>query len=93
MYYPAAFYASLYSIKPDAFDLETALKGPESVKEKLLILRKKANNKALKNELKPKEIEAIPIYEVMLEMFARGIKFKNVSLSKSKATDFQIENN
>lgn len=93
MYYPAAFYASLYSIKPDAFDLETALKGSESVKEKLLILRKKANNKALKNELKPKEIEAIPIYEVMLEMFARGIKFKNVSLSKSKATDFQIENN
>lgn len=93
MYYPAAFYASLYTIKPDAFDLETALKGYESVKEKLLLLRNKMNNRALKNELKPKEIEAIPIYEVMLEMFARGIKFKNVSLTKSKATDFQIENN
>ena len=29
----------------------------------------------------------------MLEMFARGIKFKNVNLSKSSATDFQIDGN
>lgn len=45
----------------------------------------------LKNELKLKEIDAIPVYEVMLEMFARGVKFKNVSLTKSLATEFKIE--
>jgi DNA polymerase III alpha subunit (gram-positive type) len=34
MYYPVAFYASYYSIKPEYFDLEAALKGPEFVHEK-----------------------------------------------------------
>ena len=93
MYHPLAFYASLYTIHSEGFDLESALKGPEFVKEKLQLLRSKLNNKILKRELKPKEIDAIPIYEVMLEMFARGIKFKNVSLTKSLATEFKIENN
>lgn len=93
MYYPVAFYASYYSIKPEYFDLEAALKGPEFVYEKWLDIRKRLNNKLTKSEVKPKEEEAIPIYEVMLEMFARGIKFKNVSLTKSHATHFQIEDN
>ena len=29
----------------------------------------------------------------MLEMFAIGVKFKNVSLTKSLATEFKIEDN
>ena len=93
MYYPVAFYASLYTIHSELFDLDAALKGPEFVKEKIKELRSKLNSKVSKSELKQKEIDGIPIYEVMLEMFARGIKFKNVNLSKSSATDFQIDGN
>ena len=93
MYHPVAFYASLYTIHSEGFDLESALKGSDFIKEKLQLLKSKLNNKTLNRELKPKEIEAIPIYEVMLEMFARGIKFKNVSLTNSLATEFKIEDN
>ncbi|MCQ3907327.1 MAG: hypothetical protein MJ219_00775 [Mycoplasmoidaceae bacterium] len=35
----------------------------------------------------------IPIYEVCLEMFARGIKMKNIDINKSQATTFVAEGN
>ena len=93
MHYPVAFYASLYSIKAEDFDLEAALKGPEFVREKILETRKRLNNKETKNDVKAKEKDKIGTYEIMLEMFARGIKFKNVSITKSHSTHFQIEDN
>ena len=72
--------------RPEDFDLEAALKGQEFIREKFLDIRKRLNNKTTKSDVKPKEINALPIYEVMLEMFARGIKFKNVSITKSHST-------
>ncbi|MCQ2956836.1 MAG: hypothetical protein MJ233_03200 [Mycoplasmoidaceae bacterium] len=35
-----------------------------------------------------KQLDLIPIFEVCLEMFARGIKVLNIDINKSKATDF-----
>ncbi|MBQ6970602.1 hypothetical protein IJQ19_03390 [bacterium] len=49
----------------------------------------KYGEKALNN----KEMELFPIYEICLEMFARGIILENVNLQKSAATEFLVEGN
>ncbi|MCQ3914981.1 MAG: hypothetical protein MJ201_04440 [Mycoplasmoidaceae bacterium] len=38
-----------------------------------------------------KQIDLIPIFEVCLEMFARGITMKNIDINKSTATQFIAE--
>ena len=43
------------------------------------------------NALKNKEINLIPIYEICLEMFARGIFLKNVDLNKSDLDNFIVD--
>lgn len=73
------------------FDLLTIIGGKESVEKvyKDYCSRRKARGI---NALKNKEINLIPIFEICLEMFARGIFLKNVDLNKSDLDKFTIDN-
>ncbi len=88
VYYPTEFYAVWFSIRSDVFDIETVIKGPQEVKRVYEDYKARVKDKNAATKLSNKQIDLIPIFEVCLEMFARGIKVLNIDINKSKATDF-----
>lgn len=83
VYYPDAFYATFLSTKLENFDLGTISQGPDAIIRKL---------KEIKSEeqLTAKEEKDIPIYEIALEMYARGCKLGSIGLYTSEASKFTI---
>ncbi|AHI53980.1 DNA polymerase III subunit alpha (PolC) [Spiroplasma sabaudiense Ar-1343] len=87
IYYPEEYYATYFSTRADFFDLEAALGGASLVQEKLRDLEVRSN----RNEnLSTKERALITVYEILLEMFARGIKIQNINFKDSDALNFKI---
>ncbi len=86
VHYPEAFYIAYFSVRADDFDALLMAKGINKAREALNeILQKKKDNTA-----SPKEENLIPIFEICIEMYARGINFVEVDLYKSHATDFLL---
>ncbi len=82
---PIEYYATFFSIKSFAFDLEAMELGYDKIKERLNELKLK------KFGLTVKEQDLISTLEVALEMTARGFKFGSVDLEKSHSKNFIIE--
>jgi DNA polymerase-3 subunit alpha (Gram-positive type) len=73
--------------------LLTILKGPDAIRNKLYDVKTRLSDFKTKNTVKAKEEDLIPIYELALEMYARGYSFANISLEKSDAFNYIIEGN
>lgn len=82
---PLAFYCAYFSIRADAFDYFEAGGCVEAIRERIKELDKKAK------EITEKEKKLITILEVVAEMKLRGIELLPLSLSKSEADMFSIE--
>jgi len=85
LYKPLYYYAAFFSIRIDDFDIETMIKGYDAIKEKMEDLMAKGF------EATNKETNIIETLKVALEATARGIKFANISLEKSEAKNFVID--
>ncbi|AVN62325.1 PolC-type DNA polymerase III [Mesoplasma coleopterae] len=88
IYYPAEYYATFLTNRADAFDLKTFLGGYNGVKEKLAELE---SRKSRKDKMTTKELALMPVLEIGLEMFSRGIKMANLNFEKSLADKYIIE--
>lgn len=82
--YPLAFYATFFTIKLNDFNGENIIEGPGFLKNRIKILKEIQNPTA-------KDKGEIRVSEVALEMYARGFKFLQADLYKSKASKFTIE--
>ncbi len=85
VYKPLFYYAAYFSIRESDFDIETMIKGYNSIKvryEDLLSKGFEATNK---------EVSITGSLHVALEATARGIKFAPISLEKSDASRFLID--
>ena len=91
LYHPLAYYSTYFTTRPDVFDLITILKGKNEIKEKLNEFKKRKYSNSKEKKLTTKEILLVPIFEICLELLARGIKISNVQIDKSKATDWFFE--
>ena len=83
---PVYFYASWLTSKATDFDVESMIKGYDTIKMKLLEIINKGHDATNKDN---------GIYEslhVCLEATARGIKFLNIDLYESEATTFKVKN-
>lgn len=87
VYYPAAFYASYFTVRADEFDAEIVVGGISCIKAKMKEIEKKGN------EATQKEEKLYSILELALEMYLRNIQVKRVELMRSDATKFLIEDN
>ncbi|KKM11904.1 DNA polymerase III subunit alpha [Clostridiales bacterium PH28_bin88] len=83
--FPAAFYASFFTVRADEFDADLILGGPEVIRSRLVEIEKRGTDAS------PKDKNLVPILEVALEMFLRGLTLLPVSLTKSHSTHFIIE--
>ncbi|MFC7439732.1 PolC-type DNA polymerase III [Laceyella putida] len=84
VYYPAEFYAALFSTKTKDFDIEEVLKGYSHVSR----LIKEINEKGFQASAKEKMF--LTVLELVQEMYARGIKMQSVDLYRSQAEKFTV---
>lgn len=88
IYRPLEYYAVYFSVRVDAYDIETMVKGKDIIREKLEILQ---NRLEKRDEMTNKEKDLITTLEAALEMTARGYRFAPISLSRSLATKFDVD--
>ncbi len=84
VHYPEAFYIAYFSVRADDFDAEIMANGDEVARRAMNELLEKKKN----NTISPKEENVIPILEICIEMYARGIGFVPIDLYKSHAVNF-----
>ena len=82
---PAYFYASWFSTKATAFDIEAMINGYDAIKEKIIEIRNKGN------EASNKEEGTLESLNVALEMAARNIKVAPFDLYQSKGLTFGVK--
>ncbi|MBD1372697.1 PolC-type DNA polymerase III [Hazenella sp. IB182357] len=85
VYYPAQFYAALFSTKVGNFDVGAVLKGYDHVTQ----LIKEINEKGFQATQKEKVF--LSILELVQEMYARDIKIRPPHLYQSHANKFLVE--
>lgn len=85
VYHPIAFYAAMFTVAPGGFDAEIALQGKEYVRNQI----KEINEKG--KEATAAEKDLIPIWQLVVEFYARGFQFLPVDLHKSRAKIFMPE--
>ncbi len=84
VYYPEAFYIAYFSVRADDFDASIMTKGIGVARKAIEDLKEKRNN----GTISPKEENLMPILEICVEMYARGVGFIPIDLYKSEATNF-----
>lgn len=99
VYYPHEYYATYFTTRCDLFDFEIMLQGKAAITAKLkdinYRLEKLTNKKLSQDEKKElavsqKEKDLIPMLEVALEMYARGISFANLDIEESDSKTFKV---
>lgn len=85
VHYPAAYYATYFTVRADDFDADIVCKGESAIHQKLHELYDLGNSASVKDK------GLITVLELAFEMCKRGLKFKKVDLYKSEALKFTIE--
>jgi len=89
VYYPLEYYATYFSTRCDAFDIYTLLGGYEAIRDKILEIRDKKSKHDL--SLKKKDEDLVDLFDVALEMTARGFTFSNIDIDKSESKRFVVD--
>ncbi|RIL73234.1 PolC-type DNA polymerase III [Staphylococcus devriesei] len=85
VHYPLYYYASYFTVRASDFDLITMIKDKESIKNTIKDMYSRYM------ELGKKEKDVLTVLEIMNEMAHRGYRMQPISLEKSQAFDFIIE--
>ncbi len=83
---PIAFYCSMFTVAPGAFDAEIVMRGKSGVVATIKDIEKRGK------EASPKEQSSIPVLQLINECMARGIRFLPIDIEKSDAYKFIPEN-
>lgn len=86
VYHPEFYYVSYFSLRCDAYELETMIKDADSIYARMKELQAKINSR----EANKKEKDIFDTLEVCYEMVSRGYKMLNIDLYKSLATEFRV---
>ncbi|MGE5561338.1 MAG: PolC-type DNA polymerase III [Chloroflexota bacterium] len=84
VHFPAAFYATYFSVRADDFDSDMIAPDVTMLRDRLAAIEAKGREAPIK------EKNQAVILEVAIEMYVRGIKFAPVNLAESDAKRFLI---
>ena len=88
VYHPEYYYVSYFTLRCDAYELETMIKDADSIYLRMQELLEKINSR--ENPASKKEKDIFDTIEVCYEMVSRGYKMLNIDLEKSLATEFRV---
>ena len=88
VYHPEYYYVSYFTLRCDAYELETMIKDADAIYMRMQELLTKMNSR--ENPASKKERDIFDTLEVCYEMVSRGYKMTNVDLYKSLATQFRV---
>ncbi len=88
LYYPREYYAVYFSTRCDAYDIETLISGKEAIWSRYQQIQ---NDKQNGVKISNKEEALISVFEIAMEMYDRGYHFNNISLEKSDARNFIVD--
>lgn len=91
VHYPHWYYISYFSLRCDAYEIETMTKGINAIKSRLEEIRNRRNNPETAKQVTNRELATYGVLEVCLELYARGYKIGKIDLYKSLATEFTVE--
>ncbi len=87
-YYPLEYYATYFTWRSDAYDIEAMIKGKDEIMKRFMEI----NQKIINNEkISVKENGLFTFYEIAIEMYQRGISFSNIDLNRSLDVEFAID--
>lgn len=93
LYYPLEYYATYFSIKSNVFNIKVMCGGYSSIKSELERINKALSNSKTKSTVTTKDKELVSLYEIALEMHARGYKFEMLDINISDAKNFIVDRN
>ena len=88
VYHPEYYYVSFFSLRCDAYEIETMVKDADAIYMRMQELLTKMNSR--ENPASKKERDIFDTLEVCYEMVSRGYKMTNIDLYKSLATKFRV---
>jgi len=89
IYHPLVYYATFFSVRSKQYDIEAMIKGESAIITRLDELKLKSRNKAEK--MSPKEEEILKTLQIAVEMVQRGMKFENIDIYRSDASNFIVD--
>ena len=85
---PLAYYATYFTLRCDAYDIKTMMKGINPcMKKRDDILSRQMHRETVSNT----ELATINAYESTIEMYDRGMSFAPLDVNRSEATRFTID--
>lgn len=88
IYYPMEFYAAFFTAAPDGFEAQSVIGGYDSVKRQLEVFEERRKRG---EEMTQKDNANYDALQMVLEYYARGLKFLPIDLYKSHAFKFLPE--
>lgn len=85
VYHPVAYYAAYFSARGEDVDVESALAGISAVRARIKEINDKGKDASVKEEKKLTNLY------ILNEMLARGVEMLPVDLTRSKATQYTVE--
>lgn len=89
IHYPIYYYCMFFSIRCDAYDIDTMIKGEKAIVNKLQHIKMLIDT----NVATKKDKDTFATLELALEMYLRGYRFSNIDINLSSATDFIVDPN
>lgn len=88
---PQYYYCMFFSIRCDAYDIETMIKGEQSIRRRMTEIAGRMESNEFKNEVTKKERDIYTCLELALEMVLRGYRFGNIDIMRSEAKEFIVD--
>lgn len=90
VHHPEYFYVSFFSLRCDAYEIETMIKDADSIKKRMDEIQRKMNAKEKENQASKKERDLFDTLEICYEMVSRGYRLRNIDLNLSQARHFIV---
>ncbi len=87
VHHPEYYYVSFFTLRCDAYEIETMIKDADLIYARMQELLNKINTK----EATKKEKDIFDTLEVCYEMVSRGYRMTNIDLNRSLATEFLVD--
>ena len=88
---PAVYYAVFFSIRCSSYEIETMVKGAQSISARMSDISQRLSDNELKKTVTAKEADLITTLEVAYEMACRGLEFTTIDLYRSAANEFIVD--